>query len=133
MIGEQLVSLPLFNQQTNNDNLLVTENKVIPPLAEILDNAIPRHAQTSLQVGEVPQTINEALTKIFPEQQYEEKSIQAAKEILGPITKELTPEELKCAVVEMQYLVETWLDDFERNTFDGLTLQELLHEKGRRI
>jgi hypothetical protein len=131
MVGEQMIPLPLFDEPREK-NLLVTEEKIVTPFIEILHNTIPKPNQTSLSSGEVPQTVSEALDELFPEQQYEEKSIQTAKEILGSIVKELSPEELKFAVVEMQFLVETWIDDFEKSIFDGLTLRELLHEKGKR-
>ncbi|KKP87931.1 MAG: hypothetical protein UR93_C0027G0008, partial [Berkelbacteria bacterium GW2011_GWA2_35_9] len=40
--------------------------------------------------------------------------------------------ELNDVITEVEYLTESWLDEYERNIFDGLTLQELLHEKGAR-
>lgn len=131
MLGEQVIPLLLFDEPKEK-KLLVTEEKIVTPFIEILENTIPKSNHTSLPSGGVSQTVSEALDELFPEQQYEEKSIQTAKEILGPIAKELSPEELKCAVVEMQFLVETWVDDFEKSIFDGLTLRELLHEKGKR-
>jgi len=35
-------------------------------------------------------------------------------------------EKLKTTVVEMQFLVEIWLDDLEKQIFEGKTLNELL-------
>lgn len=75
-------------------------------------------------------SVEEKLNEIFPEQQYEEKNIKRTKEILGEIADEFTYEELKDVIAEVQYLVASWLDDFERRIFNGLTLRELLHEKG---
>ena len=49
---------------------------------------------------------------------------------MGVVANELTADQLKGVITEIQYLVDSWLDDYERNVFDGLTLKELLHEKG---
>ncbi len=56
-----------------------------------------------------------------------------AKELDGDkkeIAQEVSPEQLKNIITEVQFLTESWLDEFERQIFKGLTLQELLHEKG---
>lgn len=58
----------------------------------------------------------------------EEVDIEKAKTILGDIVKQMTDDQLKDTCVEMQYLIETWLDDYERSIFDGKTLRELLGE-----
>jgi hypothetical protein len=58
----------------------------------------------------------------------EEVDIEKAKTILGDIVKQMTDDQLKDTCVEMQYLVETWLDDYERSIFGGKTLRELLGE-----
>ncbi len=56
----------------------------------------------------------------------EQKDIDEAREILGNNAKNLSDEELKDLLVEMQYLVESWLDEYERKIFNGKTLNELL-------
>lgn len=130
----QSVELPLFRiENFNLENLqatqtpIVTEEQIMTPLTEILNDAIPTTK---------PKIISEkligSLDDLFPEQQYAEKDIQKAKEILGELTKEFTPDQLKDAVTEIQYLCESWLDDLERQIFKGRTLNELLHEKGDR-
>lgn len=115
--------------QTAEQQLLIREEQHITPAVGVLNEIIsapPEH----LQPTEVSQSVSDVLEKLFPEQEYEEKTIQMAKEILGDIAKEYSPEELKCAIIEMQYLIDTWLDDFEKKIFNGMTLKELLHEKG---
>lgn len=104
----------------------INEAKIAKPLVEVLNNPI-----TSSVPEKAPQKkLSEALNELFPEQQYDEKKIQKAKEILGALAAELTPSRLQDAVCEIEYLCEFWLDDFERQTFGGLTLKEFLHEKG---
>ncbi len=131
--------LPLFEVENSSlitppllrsEQTVVTEEKFIAPLVEVLDvvsTAIPKPDPKV-----IPKSLRESLDELFPEQQYDEKSIQKAKELLGPIAKESTAEQLKDAVIEIQYLCESWLDDFERTIFKGETLTELLHEKGGR-
>ena len=94
---------------------------------------LKKQAKSSPQVRQsvrVSPLAKHSLDELFPEQEYEEKAVKRAKEILGLLSDEFTAEQLKDVVAEVQFLVSTWLDDFEKNIFDGLTLQELLHEKG---
>lgn len=58
----------------------------------------------------------------------DEIDIEKAKLILGDAVKKMNDDQLKDACVEMRYLVETWLDDYERLIFEGKTLRELLGE-----
>ncbi|MEK6846753.1 MAG: hypothetical protein AABY16_01150 [Nanoarchaeota archaeon] len=71
-----------------------------------------------------------SLNKLFPEQKREDKQINRAKALLGELANEFTKEDIKDVIVQIQYLAESWLDDFERTIFEGKTLSELLHEKG---
>ena len=72
------------------------------------------------------------MDELFPEQERYDKDIKLAKQALRDLAWELSPEQLKDIVTEVQFLCESWLDDFERTVFDGLTLKEMLHEKGGR-
>lgn len=107
--------------------LLITEKNYITPLEEILNNASP---ETHPNPQENSKSIKDSLDTLFPEQQYEQKRIQKAKEILGTLATEFTETQLNDAITEVQFLTDCWLDEFERKVFGGLTLQELLHEKG---
>ena len=75
-------------------------------------------------------TITQTLDVLFPEQERENKDIKEAREILGLLSKEFDDTQIKDLIAEVQFLTESWLDDFERSIFKGLTLQELFHEKG---
>lgn len=55
-----------------------------------------------------------------------DKDIIEAKNILGDIAKDWTDEQLKNELVKIKYLVETWIDEFEKKTFDGKTLAEII-------
>ncbi len=128
MINSQSLELTLLEHDIgkNSQNIpIVTKEEIITPAIEILDTVNVRSAPETIH-----QSINVSLEKLFPEQQYYEKDLQKAKEILGDVVRELSPQQLKDTLVEIQYLVECWLDEFERNIFKGKTLRELLHEKG---
>ncbi len=60
-----------------------------------------------------------------------DKDIPRAKKILGQLASHFTDGEIKDIVTETRFLVETWLDDFEREAFDGKTLKELLYERNK--
>ena len=67
------------------------------------------------------------INQLFNEQDNREKSILEAREILGESAKDMTDEQVFDLVTEMQYLADSWLEEFERQTFDGKTLIELLN------
>ena len=75
-------------------------------------------------------SISESLDAMFPEQKRQDKDLAQIKESLGELSKDLNNSELKAIATDIDYLVATWLDDFERTIFDGQTLREVLHEKG---
>ena len=114
--------------QAIEQQLLIREERIIAPLTEVLDTLNPTSPPKPLEP--TSPTLRQSLDELFPEQKYEEKDLQKAKEILGETAKKFTPEELKDVLTEIQYLVSTWLDEFEKEAFNGLTLNELLHEKG---
>ena len=60
-----------------------------------------------------------------------DKDIQNAINILGQLASHFTEGELKEIVTETRFLAESWLDDFEREAFDGKTLKELLYERNK--
>lgn len=122
--------LPLFTNEPKEPEkeLLVSEEKIVTPLVQVLDQITP-NTNTHKQL-ENSQSFTQSLNDLFPEQAYQEKDIQKAKSILGEVALELSEAQLKDAVTEIEFLADSWLDDFERKIFKGMTLQELLHEKG---
>lgn len=75
-------------------------------------------------------TFTQTLDVMFPEQKRQNKEIARVRADLGELAHEFTDAQLQEMVTDIDYLVTSWLDDFERSIFDGQTLQELLHEKG---
>jgi hypothetical protein len=84
----------------------------------------------NLPIERQSETITQSLDKLFPEQEREDKDIKEVREILCLLSKEFDNQQIKDLIAEVQFLTESWLDDFERSIFKGLTLQELFHEKG---
>ena len=84
----------------------------------------------NLTIKKQSETITQTLDKLFPEQERENKNIREVREILGLLSKEFNDQQIKDLIAVVQFLTESWLDDFERSIFKGLTLQELFHEKG---
>lgn len=106
----------------------ITEEQIVTP-AKQLFNKITKDPEP-LTIDNIPPSITQSLDQLFPEQQYDEKRIKKAKAVLGPLAKELSAEELSESLSEMQFLVNSWIDEFERSIFEGKTLNELLNEKG---
>jgi hypothetical protein len=65
---------------------------------------------------------------IFPESP-EENKIQKARAILGELVKDVPDEELAIYLTQFQYLLDSWLDQYEKQLFNNLTLQQLLRER----
>lgn len=116
-------------QTLEQQSFLITEEQIVTPIKQVLEAITP--GNEPLTVGNIPKTLTQSLDDLFPEQQYEEKDLKEAKELLGKLAREYTTEDLRGAIIEIQYLAQAWLDDFERSIFKGLTLKEVLHEKGR--
>ncbi len=64
---------------------------------------------------------------IFPESP-EENKVQKARAVLGELAQEIPDEELAVYITQFQYLLDSWLDEFEKQIFNNLTLKQLLRE-----
>lgn len=72
--------------------------------------------------------IESTLNNIFPISS-EENKIVGVKRLLGDSAQTLSDEQLETIITDFQYLIDTWLCEFEKNVFGGKTLIELLSEK----
>lgn len=120
-----------FNQEKQLSNTVTkaSEESYRKPLTSLVQNVTLNHPIEKSH-SQTPYDINKSLDELFPEQQHDGKKIQKAKQILGSLVNDFTDEQLKYTVSEVEYLTESWLDEFERQIFEGLTLNELLHERG---
>ena len=72
-------------------------------------------------------SLEHALKTIFPEPK-EETQLQKARRILGDIATDMGDDELIGCLAQFQFLLNSWLDDYERQIFSGKTLDQLLKE-----
>ncbi|OGK59327.1 hypothetical protein A3I56_02440 [Candidatus Roizmanbacteria bacterium RIFCSPLOWO2_02_FULL_43_10] len=95
-------------------------------------NIVPSQSQTPTPHSNVKPTLKQdttaaLLSQIFPEQNREDKTIKQARVILGGLLEKFSTDELQETVILLQYLTESWLDMYERELFDEMTLNELLN------
>lgn len=99
-----------------------TEEEVVKPFIQTFN-------QSALNFKK-EMSVTESLDAMFPEQKHQDREVAKTKEILGKLADSFTTLQLKEIVTDIDFLVENWLDEFEREKFGGKTLKELLHEKG---
>lgn len=71
--------------------------------------------------------IMESSFYIFPESP-EENKVQKARAILKDVADAIPDEELAIYITQFQYLLDSWLDIYEKQIFNNLTLQQMLRE-----
>ncbi len=74
------------------------------------------------------QPLSNALEQIFTSQQEENQTLRARR-IMGNLVSEIVDEELEIFVTEFQYLIDEWLDCFEKQVFGGKTLKQVLGQE----
>lgn len=72
------------------------------------------------------QGVYDQINQHFQEQNEGQKTVQEARDILGESAENLTDSQVHDLVNEVQYLVDTWIEEYEQKVFDGKTLKELL-------
>ncbi len=109
----EAIELELFN-----DNK--TANSSIPKTASTEKVSLPTQPDNPQKV------LEKALNSIFISPQ-EENKLAKARRILGPeITTGVSDEQLDVFIGEVQLLLDSWFDTFERKVFEGHTLREIL-------
>lgn len=76
---------------------------------------------------EPKRSLQTALKEIFPEEK-EEALLRLVRKIMGESVVELSDRELEVYVTKFQYLIDCWMDEFEKEIFDGLTLKQVIME-----
>lgn len=71
--------------------------------------------------------LESTLNSILPTQTEETNALKTRRQ-LGETAKALSDEQIECIAAEFQFLANTWLDEYERDVFNGMTLKEVLHE-----
>ena len=83
------------------------------------------HSSTKITT---PESITALLNALFPEQAQEEKELKQVKAILGNLTQTLSIDEIHILITEIQYLVNFWLDTYEKEVFKGKSIKDILNE-----
>jgi len=107
----------------DRQNVLVPRGEISKPLADL---PVERQIPESL-IAKHGRTLSTTLQNIFPEKQ-EETRIQKARLIMGDDIKDLSDEDLEVYLTEFQYLIDSWLDEYEKQVFSNKTLKETLME-----
>ena len=116
----------MINAQENCQ--LMSPETILQPVTRVFEDVT--RGSNNQRSPSVSQATAKTIQEMFPEQEFEDKSIQKAKIILGDLAQEFSKEDLRDLVAQIEYLAESWLDDFEREVFSGKTLNELLHDRG---
>lgn len=82
--------------------------------------------ETDTQDSTNPQGVYDQLNQIFIDQDQEGKTVAEAREILGNSAKDLTDAQVYDLANEVQFLVDSWLEEYEKDIFDGKTLEEVI-------
>jgi len=73
------------------------------------------------------QSVETAINNIFPLASEENKTLRMRK-ALGETAKLLPDEQIETITTEFQFLIDSWMDDFEKEVFSGQTLKEVLND-----
>ncbi len=94
------------------------------PIEKEITSDIPPLNQTQPPLT----SIENVIEKIIPKQS-EENKFSKIRQALGETAKSLSTEQIETIASEFQFLIDTWLDEYEQDLFKGLTLKEVLSEK----
>ena len=70
-----------------------------------------------------PSSLDKQSDESVPNQNVEISSLQKAKEIIGD---DYTVEELKEVITSFEYLINNWMEEYEKKVFNSKTLKEIL-------
>lgn len=82
--------------------------------------------QPSLGFQTNQQGVYDQLNQHFSEQDRQQKTVQETRGILGESASTISDEQVFDLVNEIQYLVDSWLEEYEKKIFDGKTLDQML-------
>lgn len=102
--------------ETTTQNNRVESKFASSPPVDAYQEMAPRHIDQKV-----------ILDSIFPTRQ-EETKIAKARRILEDVGSELSDEELEIYLIKFEFLLDTWIDNFEKQIFEGKTLNQLLRE-----
>lgn len=105
----------------NKDNL---NNKLNNIPQDSIQKSSLNHSAYQFQTNQ--NGVYDQLNQYLNDQDLQQKTVAEAREILGESAQSLEDGQIYEMVTEMQYLVDTWLEEYEQKVFEGKTLKELL-------
>ncbi len=103
---------------TQYPTLEITPKIVVNPTGVALQKSL----NTPIPQASLENTIN----SLFPDQS-EENKISKTRKHLGETAKTLSDAQVETIITEFQFLIDTWMDEYEKEVFNGLSLKEVLN------
>ncbi len=116
------MSNALERESNSNENKIIVNQEKLNLPQSISSN--PLHPIPEFQSNQ--QGIYDQINNYFSEQDQQQKVVQEARDILGESASAITDVQVYDLVNEMQYLIDTWLEEYEQKIFDGKKLKDLL-------
>ncbi len=95
-----------------------------------LEQEVITETQPSYQIPAykpISDSLQNVLNRAFPKQS-EENKFTRTRQLLGETAQTLSNEQIETVVTEFQFLIDTWLNEYEKDVFKGLTLKEVINE-----
>ncbi len=84
------------------------------------DNQIP--TLTLANFNELNRTLSP-----FVSQANKESQLEKSRRILGEVASDIPDDDLQIFLTEIQYLINSWFDHYEKQVFNGQTLRQILN------
>ncbi len=91
----------------------------------MIDNSEKKSRQFNLNYFPQSSIFANSLNEMFPEQQHEDKTVKKAREVLG---ENYTLEQTKELMASYEFIIQKWLEEYEKSIFNNKTLKELLQK-----
>lgn len=101
-------------------------NASVPSELPTPDNYIIPGLSDPIGISPESQGVYDQVNQYFNQQDEQAKTVSEARGILAESAKDLTDEQVYDLVNEVQYLVDSWLEEYEKDIFNGKTLIELI-------
>ena len=96
------------------------------PTPRVVLNSIKEISEQSYKPTNLQAPIENALNSLFPDQS-EENKVARMRKHLGQTAETLSDPQVETIMTEFQFLIDTWMDEYEREVFNGLTLKDVLN------
>ena len=93
------------------------------PTFESIPEVIP---EAPKEAPKAYSSLADAINSIIPDQSEENKVLRMRKH-LGKTAENLSDAQVETITTEFQFLIDNWLDEYERDVFNGMTLKEVLN------